>query len=295
MPLDNQKEFWIVHLGGLGDWILAWPAILCLRRLLPDHRFVGIGRLGLLRLAVRFGLIDRAIDAEAREWTGFWSGRELPRGAGGPDGAAMWLADSEPVGRLLAQRASLPVAVVDPRLPVGRIHAARHACESIRRFLPIEVPEDLTAGFPDHASLGRRAFIHPGSGGLKKCHSPEFYRGIADVLRGRGFERPVVLLGPAEVERGWTERFDGMERVTPDSATGLADRLSNAALYLGNDSGPSHLAAFMGIPSLVFYRSTDPKVWGALGRRTRWIAAPDEQEAGTLFKSALDGFLRNPA
>jgi heptosyltransferase III len=292
--MTDQKEFWIIHPGGLGDWILAWPAILCLRRLLPEHRFAGIGRIGLVRLAVRFGIIDRAMDGESRKWTGFWSGENLPEGESGPDGVALWLADAGPIARLIGRTCGLPVSVIDPLPPDRRIHAARHACESIRRFLPIEIPDDLAAGFPDRASLGRRAFIHPGSGGLKKCHSPEFYRRIADVLQGRGFERPVVLLGPAEAERGWAERFDGMERVTPDSPTGLADRLSSAALYTGNDSGPSHLAAFMGIPSLVFYRSTDPTIWGALGRRVRWIAAPEEMEAGTLLVSGLDELFRDP-
>ena len=40
-----------------------------------------------------------------------------------------------------------------------------------------------------------------------------------------------------------------------------------AAVFLGNDSGPGHLAASLGIPAKIVFRSTDPKIWSPLGPR----------------------------
>jgi ADP-heptose:LPS heptosyltransferase len=51
---DPCRTFLIIHIGGLGDWILAWPSINRLRRAYPEHRFVGIGRQDYMKLAARF-------------------------------------------------------------------------------------------------------------------------------------------------------------------------------------------------------------------------------------------------
>ncbi|MDM7925496.1 MAG: glycosyltransferase family 9 protein [bacterium] len=107
-------------------------------------------------------------------------------------------------------------------------------------------------------------------------------------MLSHGFEKTAYILGPAEIERGLGERFANLEWIRPDSVTGLADWLSNAALYIGNDSGVSHLSAFMGIPSIVLYTVTDPAVWGANGRRVLRIRAGDPSEAERGIAEALD-------
>jgi hypothetical protein len=54
---ENAPVLWIVHLGGLGDWILTWPSIQALRDSLPGIRFIGVGRPDFMQLAARFGRI----------------------------------------------------------------------------------------------------------------------------------------------------------------------------------------------------------------------------------------------
>ena len=46
-----------------------------------------------------------------------------------------------------------------------------------------------------------------------------------------------------------------------------------AGSYLGNDSGPSHLAAMLGIPTEVLFISTNPEVWKPLGPRVKLLRA----------------------
>jgi ADP-heptose:LPS heptosyltransferase len=38
--------------------------------------------------------------------------------------------------------------------------------------------------------------------------------------------------------------------------------LSRAALFLGNDSGPAHMAAAFGVPVVVLFDASDPDIWG---------------------------------
>ena len=57
-----MKSFLICHRGALGDFILTWPALFCLRKALPHYQFIGIGRTEYMRLAISFGLLDTYID-----------------------------------------------------------------------------------------------------------------------------------------------------------------------------------------------------------------------------------------
>ncbi|MGH2669848.1 MAG: glycosyltransferase family 9 protein, partial [bacterium] len=47
----------------------------------------------------------------------------------------------------------------------------------------------------------------------------------------------------------------------------LAALLEAARVFVGNDSGPSHLAAALGCPTLVLFGPTDPAVWAPVGDR----------------------------
>ena len=60
----------------------------------------------------------------------------------------------------------------------------------------------------------------------------------------------------------------------------LAGRLAGAGLYLGNDSGVSHLAAAAGAPTLALFGPTDPAVWSPVGPRVETVASPDRTMAG---------------
>ena len=42
----------------------------------------------------------------------------------------------------------------------------------------------------------------------------------------------------------------------------LAEWMAGARLYIGNDSGITHLAAAVGVPVIAIFTSSDPKIWG---------------------------------
>src|SRR5437899_3190184 len=47
--------------------------------------------------------------------------------------------------------------------------------------------------------------------------------------------------------------------------------LRRCRAYIGNDSGITHLAAYLGCPTVAIFGPTDPRVWGPIGRRSRVI------------------------
>jgi ADP-heptose:LPS heptosyltransferase len=120
--------------------------------------------------------------------------------------------------------------------------------------------------------------VHPGSGGARKCWPLDRYCALLDRLIR--WQDPFILLfsGPAEEE----SIADALQAYV-GSHTGRAAHLRNAGLavvsallsmsdlYIGNDSGISHLAAGMGTRSITIFGPTDPILWKPLGNRGRVV------------------------
>jgi ADP-heptose:LPS heptosyltransferase len=113
--------------------------------------------------------------------------------------------------------------------------------------------------------------VHPGSGGGHK--NWEGMKDIAAWWRGeRG--KVVALIGPVEDERGGAVPCDAVVREA--SLLRVAAVVRRAAVYLGNDSGVSHLAGIAGARGLVLFGPTEPNVWRPLGGGIEVLAAERE-------------------
>jgi ADP-heptose:LPS heptosyltransferase len=87
-----------------------------------------------------------------------------------------------------------------------------------------------------------------------------------------------VLLGEAELDR-WppaeVQRLIGQHGALPlTDLSALHAQLAPAALFLGNDSGPTHLAAQVGLPTLALFGPTDPQRWRPVGPAVTVLAPP---------------------
>lgn len=116
------------------------------------------------------------------------------------------------------------------------------------------------------ASGGRRIAIHPGSGGVTKCWPIEGYIELARRLRNRAYD-VTMLLGPAELERFTTREIHELRlacgRVVESmGADELLGVLRAADLLIGNDAGPSHMAALIGTPTVTIFGPTRAERWG---------------------------------
>ncbi len=261
----SARNILICHRGALGDFILTWPALSSLRELLPDASFTGVGRAELMRLAVKMGLLGSFHDAERADMLPFFEGVRLPFDMPPPAGAVLWLRNADKLASLLSSAAALPVAVIPP-LPAQRIHAAVHHLRALASCYPITIPQDVNSCCRRlNVERGGDVLIHPGSGGAAKIFAPTLYREIRRMLKEFGVRRVKFVFGPAEIERGLAGLYDGEESIRPPDLCELAEHLSTARLYIGNDSGVSHLAGMLGVPTVAFFRSTDPAIWGILG------------------------------
>jgi ADP-heptose:LPS heptosyltransferase len=98
--------------------------------------------------------------------------------------------------------------------------------------------------------------IQPGSGSVKKSWHVQNFIQTASLLRARGLQT-VFLLGPAEQERLGPDDLKQLGSrwpvLTSLSLTQVLQVLTQTELYLGNDSGISHLAAAIGQKTVVLF------------------------------------------
>jgi ADP-heptose:LPS heptosyltransferase len=122
------------------------------------------------------------------------------------------------------------------------------------------------------APAGDFAVIHPFSGGPRKNWSLERYRELAQRL-----EMPVCWCAGPEEQLDQAVRIDNLHE--------LASWLSTARLYIGNDSGITHLAAAVGVPVVAIFGPTDPAVWAPRGERVRVVSGNlDDISADQVFE-----------
>lgn len=126
--------------------------------------------------------------------------------------------------------------------------------------------------------------IHPGSGGRSKNWPLENFLTLADQLKIQGGWRPFFVLGPVEEETspGMAEaiRSRGFPLVRHLPLNLLAGLLELSAGYLGNDSGVTHLAAALDLPTFALFGPTDPGLWGPMGKKVVILRSQDSAAPG---------------
>ena len=168
--------------------------------------------------------------------------------------------------------------------PSGGVHASQWLARPVEA-LGLEPPADLEPIVPTETEeTGARALldrlpegflaIHPGSGSPRKSWPPERFGAVLDSL---ALKRPWLLVeGPADAAvAAALARRPGAVLARGLGARVLGAVLARAGLFVGHDSGVSHLAAAWGAPTLALFGPTDPAVWAPVGPRVRVVLAPE--------------------
>ena len=187
----------------------------------------------------------------------------------------------------------------------GEIHVAFYLSECLRRTgLPIDPAKSLKAAC-NRALLERgvpaiqqeRIVFHPGSGGQGKNHPPDFW---LELIKGSGkglfkeSNRFILLLGPAEERLHpffiTTPAIKRIETVFSPEKEYLISLLKQARLYIGHDSGITHLAAMLGTPTIALFKNSSVSRWRPLGPAVRVIESTETQPGliGEILKEARE-------
>jgi ADP-heptose:LPS heptosyltransferase len=133
-----------------------------------------------------------------------------------------------------------------------------------------------------HGLEGRPVLaLGPGSGGREKNWPVGGFCAVADWWRASVGGEVLVILGPVEAERGGFETLASRAVLVRDLGLGQAAALlSRSDVYLGNDSGITHLAAAVGVYSLAIFGPSDPQKWRPRGRHVVVIQPKGSRESG---------------
>lgn len=269
-----QKTNMLVHQGALGDWVLTFPL---LRGLAATGPTLAVTAGSKAKLAARLlpGAGVESVDIERPEFSRLHvDAGESPTLARAEGIIISFVSTGEDAwarnARRIAPRAKLAFASTRP--PAGY---ARHVCDWHAEQLQAQGIELPGVPIARRENPGGPIVIHPGSGGAAKCWPVERFEASIERLRGQGCEvRP--LLGEVEMERWpaavrerWITRLGA--RVI-ESLDALCDELEAASLFVGNDSGPTHLAAQMGVRTVALFGPSDPRVWAPRGPAARVLA-----------------------
>ncbi|HLI80677.1 MAG TPA: glycosyltransferase family 9 protein [Candidatus Binataceae bacterium] len=130
--------------------------------------------------------------------------------------------------------------------------------------------------------------IFPGSGSTKKNWPVEKFCALADSLNDK--TPAVFICGPAEYSLANVIRASGHVTIENLPLGTVAAIARMASVFVGNDSGISHLAAATGTRGVVLFGSTDPAKWRPLGRVTVLHREPiDSISVGDVMAALGEG------
>jgi len=286
----------VYHAGALGDFITTLPAMSAWRRRHPRDWILLLGVPELAAVAPQ-GLFDEIWDARSPRFAALF--------ADGIDPAS-------PLGRRLSElRSALLFSHVSSRLStsllrLGPTEIIRQDPFPSQRTHIVDYHLSLFSGnaFSEEDRQPRIASVqgtipvprdtvalHPGSGGPGKNWPFSGFTVLAGLLSRAGYTVRWII-GPAEEDLALPFAAEAW-RNTP--LADLAAALRDCRLFVGNDSGVSHLAAAAGCATVALFGATDPGVWAPRGPRVRVLQAPGATmsalSAETVFSECL-GFLR---
>ena len=181
------------------------------------------------------------------------------------------------------------VVTHDPDPPASAEHASRWLARPLQSLglSAEEAPPSCRPGpnesLPSDELLSRLPerflAVHPGSGSATKNWPAQRFAALIDALAAG--EAWLLVEGPADEASAAPLR--GLPRAVlarDRPLRSLGALLGHAGLYVGNDSGVTHLAAAWGAPTLALFGPTDPAVWGPVGERVTTLCSPNRQMDG---------------
>jgi len=289
----SENKILVVRGGAIGDFILTLPVLAALRRQFPRTQIELLGYPHIARLALSGGLTDAVRPIEARALAGFFArgGTLAPELADYFASFAIilsFLYDPDGIFQANIGRVTKAQFIAGPHRPdeSATLHATEVFLKPLERlaiFDPDPVPR-LTIHQSRIAS--HQLALHPGSGSERKNWSEAKWAGLLQHLVAHTNFNLLLIGGEAE-----GDRLPRLAALLPSERvallqnlplTELAGRLQACAAFIGHDSGVTHLAAALGLRTLVLWGKTVEAVWRPQGEGVTILREPAGLESMTV-------------
>ena len=282
MPGKLFHRALVIRGGALGDFLLTLPALHALREASGALEILAYPQFGALARDAR--LADGFRSIEYGPLAGFFArgatqDPQLRAYFASFDVIVSYLFDPDEIFAGSLRSAGAKNLVIGPHKPVSGSHAIDQLANPLES-LGVAVAEravslDLKAASHETPLLA----FHPGSGSPSKNWPAARWKSLAEQLLAELPGLNIVIVG-GEADRA---ALDALEALRAHPRVGflenlplgeLAKRLGGAHAFLGHDSGISHLAAALSIPSLLLFGPTDPGVWAPPHPQVEVLRAP---------------------
>jgi len=253
----------VIRLRSLGDCVLTTPAISLLKQFRPDLQIAVVVEDPFAPVFSGNPDIDRVLEPKVSEVSRFHPHLSLNLHGGGRS-ARLTLLSRAGLRAGFAHFRFAPIYNVRiPRaqeiLNVDRtVHTAEHLASAMF-FLGMpqcEIPRAILYATP-RPRPRPYAVLHPLASAPDKTWAYSNFLAVAEhIQRNLGLE-PVFIAGPGES----LVAFDRYTCISGASLDEVKSLLAGAALFVGNDSGPAHMAAAFGLPAVVLFGASDPAIW----------------------------------
>lgn len=273
-----KPKILVIRGGAIGDFILTLPAIAALREQFPDAHLEVLGYPHIAQLALAGRMVDRVQPIEARGLAGFFArGGQLD-----PDLVdyfsefdliISYLYDPDDIFRTNIGRSSPAQFVAGPHRPDENenIHATKVYLRPLERLAIFDANCVPRLAIERLRLPANQIAMHPGSGSENKNWPEEKW--LAFILHLLNRSRINVLLVGGEAEGERLKRLaaelpqDRCEVAQSLPLAELAQWLQSCVAFVGHDSGISHLASALSLPSLILWGDTLEEVWRPQGER----------------------------
>lgn len=284
----------VIRGGAIGDFILTLPALKALRDARPQAHIEILGYKHIAVLAENRFYAQAVHSIEYGRLARFFArNSELPEELAdyfaGFDLIVSYLYDPDQIFETNLRRCGVQNLICGPaRISENAGHAARQLARPIealgikvvdltQRIFPSLEDRNFACNFLATASQPIVA-IHPGSGSHEKNWPIENWIALFSPNdRFAAFNRLVVISGEADedrirqLKREWKNRDILFAR---NMALPHLAAILERSIFIGHDSGISHLAAAAGANCFLLFGPTDPNVWAPKNENVRVLRAP---------------------
>lgn len=283
--LPPRSRVAVIRLRSLGDCVLTTPALDLLKRFRPDLRLAVVVEDRFRAVFEDNPDVDEILPPQLANLRRFRPALAI-NFHGGTRSAWMTALSGAPRRAGFGHyRRQFPYNIRIPRaqeiLRVDRkVHTAEHLASAMF-FLGVpecEIPRArliAAPGAPDNTAV-----IHAVAAAPEKTWPAGRFLDVAAYLRSAGLD-PVFVGAPSDD----LSPFRGY-RTLQSTLADLKTLLSRAALFVGNDSGPAHVAAAFGLPVVVFFGPSDREVW------TPWRTASEVLSISATAEDAISALAR---